>query len=355
MAESETATSEIESQKEPGEVLLGEFAKKKKVADGVADAEVLATESEVIPRKIRINTYGEVAESEVALSPEAFTERTSTHVGYDERFDYAPDPNTKIPEEETVHFIDSNSEIIACLGCGGSQDVRCPECNSNGMVSCSNCNDGMVDCSNCSSGWNSGEITCGNCNGDGTIQTDGGERICANCNGDGSLVCNRCNGSGKVQCPQCNGAGTETCPNCNGTTRVMCPDCNGSGEQHKTVAGTVTYTTDVTTYIDSELVPKSLIKSSDGELVDTDIHEAYNRPDEEKTLVHDAVRHEEIPATKVDYEYEGEEYSTYEIDGRLTAERGEYPKSTLRKAAPYLSVVAVVVLLAGGYYYFVMM
>lgn len=180
--------------------------------------------------------------------------------------------------------------------------------------------------------------TCTNCNGNGNIQ-------CSSCNGGGRQQCGRCNGSGvrnESTCSKCGGTGSRVCGNCDGNGRVVCGQCEQRGQTYKMDFIRREYTPETNVEVDAPGVPDSYVHDAEGEYVKTNDVE----------LADNEIRHEieerEVPVAKLDYEYDGKEYSLYHVEDELKSE--SYPMSRTRRLLP-VAAVSIVLVIAGLWYF----
>lgn len=205
---------------------------------------------------------------------------------------------------------------------------------------------------------------CPNCNGRSTVEcswcSGSGNRKCRSCSGNGRKRCSQCNGSGRTengQCSKCNGAGSYVCGNCSGSGRKSCWRCSGNGRlkcKRCSATGTVyeyttltrEYTTQIEVEHETKSVPKEFVEDAEGNQIRKD-RQRNSNPD---ARTGDLFMHEEevreIPTTVTTYEYAGDLWELFEIEG--TIDYTDYPRnlSVLTKV-----LAASAVLLMGGYLY----
>lgn len=179
---------------------------------------------------------------------------------------------------------------------------------------------------------------CTDCHGNGNIQ-------CSNCSGSGRNRCSRCRGSGTNNdsaCSKCGGSGSLVCGNCDGNGRVMCQQCEQRGQTFKMDFIRREFTPHEEVEVDAPGVPDDYVLEAEGEYVKTNDVE----------LADNEIRHEveerEVPVAKLDYDYDGKDYSLYHVEDELKAE--SYPMSRTRRMLPV--AVASIALIVAGLWYF---
>jgi hypothetical protein len=143
-------------------------------------------------------------------------------------------------------------------------------------------------------------------------------------------------------CSKCGGTGSRVCGNCDGNGRVVCGQCEQRGQTYKMDFIRREYTPETNVEVDAPGVPDSYVLDAEGEYVKTD----------EVELADDEIRHEieerEVPVAKLDYEYDGKDYSLYHIEDELKSE--SYPMSRTRRLLP-VAAVSIVLVIAGLWYF----
>lgn len=179
---------------------------------------------------------------------------------------------------------------------------------------------------------------CTECSGNGNIQ-------CSSCSGGGRNRCGRCNGSGRSgdsACSKCGGSGSLVCGVCDGNGRVMCQQCEQRGQTFKIDFIRREYTPHEEVEVDAPGVPDQYVRQAEGEYIKS----------EEVELADNEIRHEveerEVPVAKLDYEYDGKDYSLYHVEEELKAE--SYPMSRARRLLPVVAV-SLVLVVAGLWYF----
>ena len=151
---------------------------------------------------------------------------------------------------ETVRGCDPcrSSGHVTCDGCQGRKAVTCGPCGGGGVVRCGTCsgtgrtsqvrseqrtricgNAGVLTKAhgtgyNCRGGRDERGNVCRRCNGTGVEHYIHQEKYpvpCVTCSGHGQHACQVCGGGRVVTCPKCGGQGQITCPACQGHRRVV--------------------------------------------------------------------------------------------------------------------------------------
>ena len=181
---------------------------------------------------------------------------------------------------------------------------------------------------------------CTDCDGNGRNR-------CTSCDGSGANRCGRCNGSGtnsdqSATCSKCGGSGTVICDACSGNGSTTCGTCDGTGETYKMDFVRRTYDPTETVEVETDRTPDKYVEEAEGRKITT----------EQNATADDEIRNEteirEVPVSILDYEYDGDEYTIFHVDGEPRAP--SYPKSTTRKVLPF-AVVGIGVLLAALWYF----
>ncbi|GAB3416378.1 hypothetical protein GCM10027435_13630 [Haloparvum alkalitolerans] len=181
---------------------------------------------------------------------------------------------------------------------------------------------------------------CTNCDGNGRNR-------CTNCDGSGANRCGRCNGSGtnsdqSATCSKCGGSGTVVCDSCSGNGSTTCGTCDGTGETYKMDFVRRTYDPTETVEVETDRTPDKYVEDAEGQKITTE----KNAPADDEIRNETEIR--EVPVSILDYEYDGDEYTVYHVDGEPRAR--SYPKSTTRKVLPF-AVVGIGVVVAALWYF----
>lgn len=221
------------------------------------------------------------------------------------------------------------TESVSCPECGGkgtkTRKVTCPTCQGNGVLKNGD------DCPECSGfllgGTGKKKITdeCSKCMGDKTIRK---EKTCRRCGGSGKRTgpCSRCNGDKKIEkeqeCDRCNGHNRLNCKCVEGK---YCPNCKGYGQRIEHLLITVTYSTE-TQFEHSPKEPPH-VSSSPTRLWDTE-EETITELNDSDQYVRQRQAGHSLPTREVTYQYEGEEYKTYQSGGNIYFENAPVKKTT---------------------------
>jgi hypothetical protein len=222
----------------------------------------------------------------------------------------------------TTYLMPSSVEEIACPDCRGTTRVTCSTCGGGGTETCPKCHgSGRNSCQNCDG---SGNVRtrerCANCGGTGEVS---GDRACPNCNGSGSVTshhtCSTCAGRGSNPCDRCNATGNITCRKCNGSGEVPCGRCNATGSVVTLTTLTREYRADETVQYDTRSVPKRYLTEPPGNQIQCD-RTMNGSPDAaagDWFMREHEIR--EVPTAVATYEYAGDLYEAYEIEGEVQA------------------------------------
>jgi uncharacterized protein YecT (DUF1311 family) len=139
----------------------------------------------------------------------------------------------------------SSDLVTDCAACRAAGSTRCGKCEGQGHCQCRSCHGDLeIGCTACGG---KGEKKCWTCNGygekkcysclSGTLH-DG--RRCTACHGRGFTRCNECRDGfkscgtcarrGIIRCPSCDAAGRVRCDSCGGIGKIACAPCKGSGK-----------------------------------------------------------------------------------------------------------------------------
>jgi hypothetical protein len=131
----------------------------------------------------------------------------------------------------------------------------CPDCRSNGKVTCHSCNGSKATvCTTCRGGKKKKCTSCEGTGEDKCYQCSGTKKAsCTGCNGQGwgyvyvwegggqtrhTVTCGKCYGSGRVDCLKCLRTGRSgMCFGCTGTGEVNCGPCAGKGKVNCSTCG----------------------------------------------------------------------------------------------------------------------
>lgn len=228
-----------------------------------------------------------------------FSPQAAQQVDFDELFTGVPAANRDqvVPDEfaeATLDFAIPESERVDdCSACGRSGVLRCPTCNTGGRVRCSNCR------------------------GSGVVTTfSGDEKACGSCGGSGSVICGTCDGNG----------------------RVICGTCDGEGQTLKINYLRRTYRPEIDERAGDEEVPDQYIVEAEGEYLTT-TERALG-----ENVIRDETEEREVPVAVLDYEYDGREYTLYQVEEEFKAD--SYPMSQTRRLLPFAAAAVVLLLLA---------
>lgn len=110
-----------------------------------------------------------------------------------------------------------------CRSCRGNLDIGCTACGGKGAKKCWTCNGyGEKKCHACLSGTLHNGRRCTACHGRGFTR-------CDECH-DGFKSCGTCARRGTIRCPSCDAAGRVRCDGCGGIGKITCAPCKGSGK-----------------------------------------------------------------------------------------------------------------------------
>lgn len=191
------------------------------------------------------------------------------------------------------------------------EDKVCPSCTGNGRLICSTCDGNRnTPCSGCGGG---GRTRCGRCSGSGVTGS-----------GDNRRTCSGCSGTGQTSCGRCNGSGTTTCSTCSGSGQVVCDRCDGDTQIVQFTKLTREYEPEETTEYVTESIPRHFLVNRDGNRVKKE-RNMNTAPDADDGAVF-MKEHEvhEIPTDIVTYEYAGNLWELYDLDGHIDAPK--YPR-----------------------------
>lgn len=321
--------------------LLRQFSDKWQVADDVENADIIDVESERAIRREhhRLHVEEEIERNSV-FPVSTYETNTTGKKSFDDRYSYAPQGW----EDRTVEFIEKEQPPESCPDCGGERVVTCPECRSKGTVQCPTCDGNLTTgCNECRE---TGVVDCSECNGAGTVSRGGEEVRCSNCAGAGETQCSRCGGSGTHTCTQCGGDGRVRCDECGGSGETTCSTCEGDGKIVTADHGSLEFTYETENEYETQSVPKRYIGEDAGQRANADLktNDAEPSVGGEGTYRHQVIRYD-VPARTIEYEYDGEQYECYEIEGELHGDT--YPKSRTRKVLTVVGVALVLLLCVG--------
>jgi len=361
-----------------GRRILERFSRRAFVSDEVATALIKDVSTDVAVRADHRQLHVEERSGTITTSIPVHQRLLATHRPMDRRYGADPDGFT----HTTIEYVEHDPSRRTCVTCNGAADVVCPRCAGTGEIQCRTCGgDGQNTCSRCGAaamalGWatekvidtdldlsGTGRIDCDRCGGNGVVtrtinrrverdvgseyeETITEKRECPRCE-NGSVQCPRCDGRGTTPCTDCAADYTEICPECNGSAEIECRDCAGRGVVLEPTVGVLEFTTETWTEIDSALL--------DAETFEEDWTHTRTVPRRDASsgdvggagLIRWIQELFECRCTRVEYLFDGVEYAVIDVDGRLVT-RGDYPKSTLRKAIP---IIIAVVLFAFGFGY----
>lgn len=329
-----------------GEATLAEFADSwKRPSDFAERAQLVDVTPERCEKRLIRETTAIESRETVQIPPSEYESLAETRTRFDDRYELARE---EFPDA-TVEYVCPADCVDTCEACDGAGQTACPNCTT-GETRCGTCGgDGMETCSTCS-GWSTagpkGRIACPDCTGYGTTGSGETERTCASCGGDGHVMCNGCSGGGEHRCTTCGGGGIVTCGTCDGSTRIVCSTCTGEKKLVTADIGEVVFASTSTEEGVSETgVPERFITRPTGTKFKTDDEWTDVTELETETVVRREVERRHVDATRIDYSYDGQEYSVYDVEGSIRADT--YPQSGARNVVPY--IVAVVLLAAVSY------
>lgn len=334
------------------EATLAEFGDSWKRPNGFASG---ATPTDVVTercerRRITETTAVESRET-VEVPPSEYESLADERTRFDDR--YALVEADSFPDT-TVEYVCDVQRVETCARCTGSGRHDCSNCRT-GQTRCSTCGgDGMQSCETCGK-WASkgpaGRITCPDCNGEGTRGYGEEATRCPSCRGDAHVMCNSCSGSGEHRCTTCGGGGRVTCSTCGGSTEVVCTACNGERELVTADIGAVTFATSRSDAgVSKTGVPEAYIVGQPGTEHRTDDERGHVTQLDTETTVLKRTERYHVDTTRVDYDYGGERWSLYDVEGSIKAE--SYPKSGTRRTLPVVVSVLFVAVIAVGVYLF---
>lgn len=249
-----------------------------------------------------------------------FSDEKSNHRSdYQNRRNVAP---SGFSSATYTFYVPGSKETEPCDNCRGRGRIDCSTCGTTGSVTCSSCGgSGRTECGNCRGGGRvTVEETCGVCRGSGKRQS-GWE--CDNCGGYGTIetrkACPNCRG-GEVDCSSCSGRGRVTCSSCGGRGEHDCGKCDACGRLASYRYVERSYTSDESVSYRTNTVPTSVIEDADGDLFD---RETDNNPST-KGVYRRQEETREIPVVSAIYEYLGDEWEAFEVEGSVTAL--DYPR-----------------------------
>jgi hypothetical protein len=274
-----------------GEALVDGVSRQETVPEDLEDEVVVRGTREIVPeRHIRRELTVEDTQTPRELPPGEFASfRDGTREDVHDRDQHHPGG---FEDMTTTYLIAASVEEITCPDCRGSTRVTCPNCNGGGVESCPNCG-------------GSGRETCSSCRGSGT-DSDGDR--CRSCGGSGSHPCGRCNRTGTITCRRCNGGGD-----------VPCDRCNATGTVVTFTTLTREYRASETVQYETRSVPKQFLTAPEGVRVQRD-RDRNGDPDAASGdwfMREHEIR--EIPTDVATYEYAGDLYEAYEIEGEVQA------------------------------------
>ncbi|MFC4356759.1 hypothetical protein ACFO0N_02220 [Halobium salinum] len=129
-------------------------------------------------------------------------------------------------------------------------------------------------------------------------------------------TCGACHGRQVTTCPGCNGKRLTrgaVCSRCEGSGNRTCRTCGGDGESFTLGLVRRRFTGKTAQSLDSGGKPTRIFHGATGQRV-----EVVPREPADDELKRETERYA-VPVTTVSYEYEGESYTVYEVDGRPTA------------------------------------
>lgn len=267
-------------------------------ADFGDEAVVHATRGIVPERHImrRLMVKDERTDREVPVSQFASGDST-LRTDVDSRDENHPEEFTA---ETYTYLISQSVEEITCPKCSGATRVSCPTCSGGGQVICKQCGGRTQN-------------TCGRCAGSGQVETNSGYRTCGNCGGQGHTPCGRCGATGSEVCGRCRGSGD-----------VVCNRCEGDGRVTTYTTLTREYTPETDVEYQDQSVPISEISDAEG----VQIHRERQRNTAPDAVGGDVFMKEyeirEIPTSVLTYEYAGDLWELYEIEGAVSAP--SYPR-----------------------------
>lgn len=254
-------------------------------------------------------------------------------------------------EKRTVEYLLSDPAWRTCGDCGGEGEMECTDCGGDGVTNCIHCGGaGERTCTDCQ-GSGIGEVPCPRCNGQGVVDGTYEEyEICAECEGTETVrrdgACPACDGEGTVGCDFCDESGESACSNCDDGI-VTCETCEGAGRVQAFEVLERSYDHQRKTTYTARGVPPRYLAEPEGTVAA--IREREHPHD---SVVNYRVTSVELDATAVEYEYDGDRYEVYEVEGEHL-EAPSYPQRPLREYAPYACTVAAMVLFLSGYLLFV--
>ncbi|XP_029457310.1 protein SSUH2 homolog isoform X2 [Rhinatrema bivittatum] len=188
---------------------------------------------------------------------------------------------------------------------------------------------------------------------------------CSRCLALGKIQCTKCNGTGRERCWVCNGRGMRTsdtrCTVCNGIGNVCCSSCHGSGRRNCDQCGAkgqlLCYIQLTIKWKNNEFVfvadqrsgfPMDLFKKVKGKTLFTDeqylVHPLVTFPDpainqasqnalqqhctqfaSTARILRQRQTVEQIPLTKVDYEWSGRQYTYFVYGEENSVYTEDYP------------------------------
>lgn len=164
-------------------------------------------------------------------------------------------------------------------------------------------------------------------------------------------VCSECRGKKSLRCTKCKGKGLKDdkiCGKCNGNGKTRCKTCEGDGKTSKFKFVRRTYTEKTDEMFENGDIPETVLSGAEGS-----VESVFEQKSGEVELDGNALKCEttrySIPTTTVDYEYEGENYTIYQVDGEPEAKN--FPKSRTRKAAPVVVLVLCIAVGVGAAHY----
>ena len=332
--------------RKPGEVLLVKFSEKWKVNDNVKNGTVTNVASEKATRLVHDKLYVDENFSQVTYPSRKYQKEVEErNVGFKDRYSVAPGEMKKTEAD----FVERQVPPETCHKCSGETRITCTTCKGQGTETCPKCDgDGIQTCKDCSG---KGTKKCSKCRGEGTVSGSESETQCPKCRGEGVNSCSRCNGSGNHDCKKCGGKRKISCRKCGGDEIITCPVCEGDGELVSAKAGSLEFTTGTEVEHRSTHVPGKYVKRGDGTKVEKRTVTSGNTPSPNGSSTYrHTITEFEIPATKVEYEYNGTDYEFYEVEGDLSA--STFPKSQFRRILGYVGVIVCLGAVALGVLWF---